>query len=85
VRIVTKSANESSEEKALPGYSEDGFVRYINRDHIIVASVAHDQLTLVMTSGHQLTVRGSTAELTELIDELTRAAQSNFVQISPTS
>ena len=36
---------------------------------------------LVMTFGHQLTVGGSATELKEVVEELTAAAQSNFVQI----
>ena len=82
MRIVTNAENQGRVELVADDRLQNGGAGFINRDHVIFASIVQDKLMLVMTFGHQLTVGGSATELKEVVEELTAAAQSNFVQIS---
>jgi hypothetical protein len=62
-RMVTKVARTSDAEDRSRGNA----VHYLNRDHIIIASVSDNELLITTTAGHEITIIGSGDELAELV------------------
>ncbi len=78
MRILAKFATAFGSGDHL---SEGSTVYYLNRDHVIIASVGKAKLVLTTTLGEEITITGSRAELAGLVEELVRSIQSNFVPI----
>jgi uncharacterized protein YlzI (FlbEa/FlbD family) len=57
-------------------------VHFLNRDHIIVASMTPDAVIITMISGERILISGSPTELNDLIDRLVNAVGSNFLPVA---
>lgn len=56
-------------------------LRFINRDHVIVASVHEGDVTLTTTLGSTVVISGPPEKLEEFLDGLLNAYGSNFVAV----
>lgn len=59
-------------------------IQYVNRDHVVLASVSNNRLTLTTTSGQEIIIADRKAEMEEIIEQLVGSIGSNFVRISAT-
>ena len=59
-------------------------LRFLNRDHIVLASVQDRDITLMTTLGTTVVISGSPKTLEAFMDQLLNAYGSNFVAV-PTS
>ena len=55
-------------------------LHYINRDHVIVASIRSDEVIITTSLGRCISVTGPPHQLAYLIDELVNGYGSNFVR-----
>jgi len=80
MRIISKSASESLEEANLHNQTSN-VVRYLNRDHVVSASVGTNRMVITTSLGEDIAIDGEQARITALIETLVGDVQSNFIQI----
>ena len=81
MRIISKGASESLEEAKLLNQTSNA-IRYLNRDHVVSASVGINQMVIITSLGEEIAIDGKQDRITELIETLVGDVQSNFIQIS---
>jgi hypothetical protein len=57
-------------------------VSFLNRDHVVLVTVNHLEISVVTTNGMRITIPASGPTLAKFLDELATDVQSNFVSIA---
>jgi hypothetical protein len=70
-----------SVETSFSGYDT---ISFVNRDHVVLLTIAQEEIIVTTTLGMKLSIRGSGPTLAKLVDELANHVESNFVSIPAT-
>jgi hypothetical protein len=63
-------------------FKDPDTIYFLNRDHIIVALVNQNEITVITTTGAKFTIAISPGASAKFADELANHVESNFVSIA---